>query len=101
MLSEIVIGVIIAVLSAFIIYKLGFTNSHTKVTVHATRSNLKGWKTWIVIGWVIIFSGIYSFSTHTPELGIEDLRFGLGVSLVFFGVMAIVIGRLGVWWNRS
>lgn len=101
MVSEILVGVTIAVISAAIVYKLGFTGGHSRVTIHSVNSSgSKGWKSWIVIGWVMVIGGFYFVGTYAQEGGFEDWHTGLGISLMFFGVCSIMLGKFGLWWNK-
>ena len=101
MVSEILVGITIAVISAAIVYKLGFSGGHSRVTIHSVNSSgSKGWKSWIVVGWLMVIGGIYNAGTYAPISGLDDWRTGMGISLIFFGICSICIGRFGLWWNR-
>jgi len=96
---EITQGVLIAVIAAAIIYWLGIGGSKTVVTVGGTRITKK-WKVLIVIGWIMFVGGGLYCTSWASVSGFSNPKAGIGLSLAFLGLLMLLVGRLGAWWNR-
>lgn len=96
---EIIKGVIITVIGAAVIGWLGIGGSKTVVTVGSTRVTKK-WKALIVIGWVMLIGGSLYCLSWASVSGFNNPKTGLGLSLAFSGLLILLIGRFGEWWNR-
>jgi hypothetical protein len=99
-MSEIITGVIVAVLSAVIIAFLEIGNSKTTVHIKGGVKSSKVWKVLIVIGCLMVFSGGFYGISWLASAGLNDPRSGLGISLFILGLPVIGIGKLGSWWTK-
>ena len=96
---QIIQGVLITIIAAFIIYWLGIGGSKTVITIEGTRVT-KTWKVLIVIGWIMfVGGGLYCLSWASVS-GFNNPKTGIGFSLAFVGLIILFIGKFGAWWNR-
>ena len=101
-MSQIVIGVVIAVISAIIISILRI-GGNQKVTVHVQGGRRAGtlWKLLIVLGWIMFVGGIYYGLAWASTNGWSDPRPAMGLSSAVLGFFMLCIGKFGAWWNRN
>lgn len=102
-MSQIVIGVVIAVISAIIIsiFRIG---GNQKVTVHHVQGGRRTgtlWKLLIVLGWIMFVGGVYYGLAWASTNGWNDPRPAMGVSSAVLGFCILCIGKFGAWWNRN
>jgi len=87
-MSQIVIGVVIAVISAIIIsiFRIG---GNQKVMVHVQGNPRAGtlWKLLIVLGWVMFVGGIYYGLAWASTNGWNDPRQAMGLSSAVLTLM--------------
>jgi hypothetical protein len=92
-------GVVTAVIAAAVVYMLGIGGSKTVVTVAGHRVS-KTWKLLIVLGWgAFIGAGFYCISWASVS-GFNDPKVGLSFSLSLLGLVVLLLGKFGDWWNR-
>ena len=92
-------GVTTAVIAAVIIYLLGIGGAKTIVTVGGTRITKK-WKVLIVIGWTLLVGGGFYCISWASVSGFSSPKTGIGLSLALLGLLLLLVGRFGAWWNR-
>ena len=60
----------------------------------------KGWKTVVIVGWVMILGGLYMFSQNFPSGGFNNPYTGMGLSIFILGLPVKYLGKFFVWWHR-
>ncbi len=99
-MSSLLIQILAIVVGAVILSFIGLGGSSYKLTVINSSSTSKKWKVTIVIGVLMLISGIVIFGNNYHLGGWENPYTGLGFSLGVFGVVTFYVGKLGVWWNK-
>ena len=100
-MSQILSGIIIAVISGWILSLFGIGNSKTFVRINNGQAVSKKWKNTIVFGWLMFIGGGYYFLAWLSVLGFANPKTGIGFSISIFGIFLLLFGKLGSWWNRN
>ena len=67
------------------------------VTTQATK---KRWKLFKLISWLVFIFGLILFS-NIIDGGFNNPKAGMGFTLVFIGLIGIIIGKFGAWWANG
>lgn len=100
-MNQILSGIVIAVVSGWILSLFGIGNSKTTVRVSSGQTVSKKWKFTIVLGWLMFIGGGYYFLAWLSVLGFSDSKTGIGFSISILGFFLLLFGKFGSWWNRS
>ncbi len=100
-MSQIVIGVVVAVISAFVIKLLGIGNTKTVVSIQGGKRATTGWKVLIVIGWLMFVGGGYYWIAWGCTNGFGSPHAIIGLTVFFYGAIILGVGKFGAWWNRN
>lgn len=100
-MSQILSGIIIAVISGWILSLFGIGNSKTVVRINNGQAVSKKWKITIVFGWLMFIGGGYYFLAWLSVLGFANPKTGIGFSISILGLFLLLFGKFGSWWNRS
>lgn len=60
----------------------------------------KGWKTVVIIGWIMIIGGLYIAGINAQNGGFNNPYTGLGLSMFVIGIPIKYLGKFFVWWHR-
>jgi hypothetical protein len=61
----------------------------------------KNWKTARVISWLVFLGGLFMFLRFLQDGGWNNPLTGLGFTLAFVGLVALLIAKFGAWWNHK
>ena len=100
-MSEFFIQVSAMIIGTIILGWMGFGGGNHKVTIQNGKHSTKKWKVVILVGILMIVSGLSLFANHFPGQGFNDPYSGLGFSLAFIGIFVLLIGRFGRWWSKD
>lgn len=99
-MDQIFTGVVISIISAFIIPKLGIGNTKTTINIKNGSNITKKWKILTILGSIMVFGGGYYGLAWGMTVGFEDIRTLMGVCLFIVGLLVLAVGKLGIWWNH-
>jgi len=60
----------------------------------------KRWKILILVGWSSTLGGLILMGRGFQGKGFDDPTTGIGLALAFSGVVVLIVGRIGSWWNH-
>jgi len=100
-MSQILSGIVIAVVSGWILSLFKIGNSKTIIHTNGNQAVSKKWKIAIVLGWLMFIGGGYYFLAWLSVLGFSDPKTGMGLSISILGLFILLFGKFGSWWNRS
>jgi predicted phage tail protein len=60
----------------------------------------KKWKIVQLIGVAFIVIGLFIFSAGYSKGGLEGFLTVLGFNMVWWGILIIIIGKIGAWWSH-
>ncbi len=60
----------------------------------------KGWKIVVIIGYIMIFFGLYVFAINVNKGGLNNPYTGLGISLFVFGIIVRLVGKFFDWFRH-
>ncbi len=81
---------------------LGIGRSSVRI-IHSTRPS-KTWKRVILISWLMIIAGIYMFGSNKGtfiNITANNIYAIIGLDLIGFGIIALIIGKVGHWFNKD
>lgn len=61
----------------------------------------KKWKLAKLISWLVFIAGVIMAIGGAGNGGFENPITGMGITLAFFGFIALLIARFGSWWNHE
>lgn len=88
-LQSIVSGIVILVISVLLGAKTKTPNTAGK-----------GWKIVMIIGYIMIFAGLYIFAINVNKGGFDNPYTGLGVVLFILGIPVRLIGKFFDWFHH-
>ncbi len=98
-MEKITTGVIIKVISEFILRILGLSRTKTIYVHQNTKTNRK-WKILIIIGRVLFwFGGFYGLSWALAE-GFDNPKTVIGLTYCVVGLLPLMIGKIGLYLNK-
>ena len=98
-MGQIFSGIVIAVVSGWILSLFGIGKSKTVVHIHGHKNTSKKWKISIIIGWVMFIGGAYYGIAWLSVLGFTDPRPGIGLSASILGLLILLAGKFWSFWN--
>jgi|SRR5581483_3461371 len=97
-MDQIIPGIIVAIVSAFIISKLKIgSTSRTIVTIQGGHTTTKKWKVLIVIGAALFFGGAFYGISWSMAKGFSDYHTEIGFCFAILGFPTFIFGKFGAW----
>ena len=93
-MSQILIGVLIGVISAYIVSWLGINNSKTTLYIKGSGKVTKTWKVLILTGTLMFFGGGYYTLAWASISGLSNPKALLGILFFIIGLLFLELENL-------
>ena len=99
-MGQIISGIVIAVISGWILSLFGIGNSKTVIHTQGHQSMSKSWKIFRILGWLMFIGGGYYFLAWLSVGGFTIPQTGFGLTISVLGFLLLLATKFSAFWNR-